>query len=149
MLVIQRLALHSWDTDNAVGSENATNLLQIQATSLQSRRQTTVQVAHTQCPVLEELKLADRIDPPNIVSVDFSSVSHLANKLRSLNHSFEQVWPPDLPIPATTFSTLATNMEHTPRVFHFYTDGSKATNWISCSSSDRNRPWLALWRLPL
>ena len=38
---------------------------------------------------------------------------------------------PDLSIPATTeeaFATLAPDMDHTPRAFHFYTDGPKATD---------------------
>ena len=119
----------NWDEDEPSAADAASSFLQIRTTKLHrdDRCQTAGQVAHTQRPV-HTLQLADCIDPPSFVSVDFSSL-HLADELRSTNYLFGRPWPEDLDLPEVTvraFDDLTMLPTSIPTAFHFFTDGSKS-----------------------
>lgn len=96
------------------------------------RCQTAGLVAHTQRPA-QVLHLEQCLAPPSTVRVDFSSVLHLADELRCIDHLFGQPWPDELDIPEVTiqaFSGLTASITPSsiPIAFHFFTDGSKSMN---------------------
>ena len=97
-----------------------------------NRRQIVGQVAHTQQPVAPvQISLAECIDSPSLIKIDFSAVLQLADELKSLGFLFGQTWPQDLVAPKVTieaFAYLTELQDSQPIAYHFYTDGSKSKN---------------------
>ena len=128
MLIITPAQPFNWEWDDT--DDDSTSLLQTHAASLSSnrcRRQTVGQVAHTQRPA-HQISLAQCVEPPQTVQVDFSQVIHMATELTNFGHLVYQVWPHDLQAPEVTqvaFEELTIMPEVPPRAFHFFTDGSK------------------------
>eukprot|EP00435_Cladocopium_sp_Y103_P026725 s1573_g6.t1 len=147
MLIIQRLQHVSWDDDDEMHPEAtaSTSLMQVRAVTTRtpsinsaptnqsdgSRRLTAGQVAHTLRPGFQTILLQDLIAPPSTVQIDFSPVLHLHDEMKNLGHLFGQPWPTDLPAPPdalVAFEQLVPIDLNIPIAFHFYTDGSKATD---------------------
>ena len=119
----------SWEWDDM--EEDPINFLQHQSSAHHPdkyRRQTVGQVAHTQRPV-HQIELAQCIEPPQTVQIDFSQVIYMANELTIFGPLLDQRWPQDLQAPEVTrhaFEGLIVAHDIPPRAFHFFTDGSKA-----------------------
>ena len=101
----------------------------LQHPGLDERRQTAGQVAQTQRPPPKTICLAESIDVPPHVQVDFSQVFAIDHELRHTSNCFCQDWPLDLPKPEVmqqAVDALTCNKEHLPFAYHFFTDGSSA-----------------------
>eukprot|EP00435_Cladocopium_sp_Y103_P017531 s2213_g4.t1 len=144
MLIIQRQQFVSWDMEDDAHPEasSSTSLLQHKARLHQAhqlhppdtgdRRQTTGQVAHTRWPDRPTVvQLAELIEPPAVVYVNFASVLHLHEEIQLFAHMFSQPWPYDLEVPAAAqpaFAALISPSQAQPLAYHFYTDGSKSAH---------------------
>ena len=130
MLIIQRQQLASWqDDDDEYMYPDAASSMSLLQLRQETRRQTTGQVAHTQWPGSRTISLENGIDPPHMVSVDFTPAIHIADELAALAHHFGQPWPVGLEPPGVTAEALQYLQpigELPPFGFHFFTDGSKS-----------------------
>eukprot|EP00435_Cladocopium_sp_Y103_P044546 s1260_g12.t1 len=108
--------------------EDEMSLLQTAPPSI--RRLTAETVAHAQRPdeSVTPIFLADHVDIPTHVSVDFSAVQWTLSEIQQLPLVFLDPWPDDLellPVTNDYLATLIGSSQMPPTAIHFYVDGSK------------------------